>query len=105
MRAHGDPEMDCAWKSRTPPRYPVGGVLASEFWQGHDGAMPLDTRLAAAGSLVAAMALTGANVGFGKVIVAAVPVYLFVFFRFLVASAALLLVVRGEDGPRLGAMT
>jgi len=51
------------------------------------------------------MALTGANVAFGKVIVAAVPVYLFVFFRFLLATATLLLVVRGEGGPRLSGMT
>jgi drug/metabolite transporter (DMT)-like permease len=51
------------------------------------------------------MALTGANVAFGKAIVAAVPVYAFVFFRFLVASAALLVMVRGEGGPRLSGMT
>jgi drug/metabolite transporter (DMT)-like permease len=69
-------------------------------------AMPVHTRrLAAALSLVAAMTLTGANVAFGKAIVAAVPVYAFVFFRFLLASAALLLIVRGEGGPKLSAMT
>jgi drug/metabolite transporter (DMT)-like permease len=69
------------------------------------GAMPPRTRLAAALSLVAAMALTGANVAFGKAIVGAVPVYAFVLFRFTVATAALLLVVRGERGPRLTDMT
>ena len=62
-------------------------------------------RLAAALSLAAAMTLTGANVAFGKAIVAVVPVYLFVFFRFVVASLALLAIVRAEGGPRLSAMT
>jgi drug/metabolite transporter (DMT)-like permease len=61
----------------------------------------LSPRNAAALSLFAAMTLTGANVAFGKAIVAAVPVYAFVLFRFVVASAALLLVVRGESGPKL----
>jgi len=60
-------------------------------------------RLAAL-SLVAAMALTGSNVAFGKAIAAAVPVYLFVLFRFLVASAALAPMARAEPGPRLSAM-
>jgi drug/metabolite transporter (DMT)-like permease len=67
--------------------------------------MPVHTRLAAALSLVAAMALTGANVAFGKAIVAAVPIYAFVFFRFLVATAALLAIVRAEGGPRLSGMS
>jgi len=62
-------------------------------------------RHAAAASLMAAMALTGANVAFGKAIVAEVPVYVFVLFRFAVASAALALVVRGEPGPRLRDMS
>jgi drug/metabolite transporter (DMT)-like permease len=54
---------------------------------------------------MAAMALTGANVAFGKAIVAEIPVYIFVLFRFAVASAALALLVRSEPGPRLLAMT
>lgn len=63
------------------------------------------TRLAAAFSLIAAMTLTGANVAIGKAIVAVVPIYAFVLFRFVVASAALALVVRGESGPRLADMS
>ena len=59
------------------------------------------SRLAAAVSLIAAMTLTGANVAFGKEIVAAVPIYVFVLFRFIVACAALALLVRGEPGPKL----
>ncbi len=35
------------------------------------------------------MALTGSNVAFGKAIVTAVPVYVFVLLRFIVASLAL----------------
>ena len=41
-------------------------------------------------SPTAAMVLTGANVMLGKAIVAGVPVYVFMLFRFLVSSAALL---------------
>lgn len=67
--------------------------------------MSAHTRLAAALSLVAAMSLTGANVAFGKAIVAVVPVYAFVFFRFLVASLALLAIVGREGGPALSGMT
>ena len=67
--------------------------------------MPPPARLAAALSLVAAMTLTGANVAFGKAIVAAVPVYLFVLFRFAVASAALLAIVSAEGGPKLRDMS
>jgi len=67
--------------------------------------MPHDPRAAAALSLVAAMAFTGANVAFGKAIVAEIPVYVFVLFRFVVASAALGLMVRGEPGPRLADMS
>jgi drug/metabolite transporter (DMT)-like permease len=66
--------------------------------------MPATSRLAAVLLLVAAMALTGANVAFGKAIVAEVPVYAFVLFRFAVASAALAVMVRGEPGPRLAEM-
>jgi drug/metabolite transporter (DMT)-like permease len=66
--------------------------------------MPATSRLAAVLLLVAAMTLTGANVAFGKAIVAEVPVYAFVLFRFAVASAALAVMVRGEPGPRLAEM-
>ncbi len=54
----------------------------------------------AALSLVAAMALTGANVGFGKAIAAAVPVYIFVLFRFVVASLALVPMARSRAGTQ-----
>jgi drug/metabolite transporter (DMT)-like permease len=64
-----------------------------------------NTRLAAAASLVGAMTLVGANVAFGKAIVAEVPVYLFLLFRFAVASVALAPLARGELGPRLAHMT
>ena len=47
------------------------------------------------------MAFTGANVAFGKAIGAAVPIYLFVLFRFAVASLALVPMARNEPGPRL----
>lgn len=67
--------------------------------------MPLTPRATAALSLSAAMALTGANVAFGKAIVAEVPVYVFVLFRFAIASAALALLARSEPGPRLIDMT
>jgi drug/metabolite transporter (DMT)-like permease len=58
-------------------------------------------RLAALLSLTAAMVLTGANVALGKAIVAEVPVYIFMLFRFLVSSAALLPLARREAGPQL----
>src|SRR3990170_3386105 len=79
----------------------AGGTLAREFGRRHDGPMPPTSRLAAVLLLVAAMTLTGANVAFGKAIVAEIPVYAFVLFRFAVASAALAVMVRGEPGPRL----
>jgi drug/metabolite transporter (DMT)-like permease len=63
--------------------------------------MPPLSRAAAALSLLAAMTLTGANVAFGKAIVAEVPVYVFVLFRFVVAVAALALLVGREPGPKL----
>jgi drug/metabolite transporter (DMT)-like permease len=63
--------------------------------------MPRSPRLFAALSLSAAMALTGANVAFGKTIVAEIPVYVFVLFRFAIASAALALMAWTEQGPRL----
>jgi len=61
-------------------------------------------RLAAPASLTAAMVLTGANVVLGKAIVAEVPVYLFMFFRFLVSTTALLALVHREPGPKLRQM-
>jgi drug/metabolite transporter (DMT)-like permease len=67
--------------------------------------MFLPARLSAILSLIAAMTLTGANVAFAKAIAAEVPVYVFVLFRFAVASLALALLARGEPGPRLSAMT
>src|SRR5437016_566137 len=62
-------------------------------------------RLLAALALVAAMALTGANVAFGKAIAGAVPVYIFVLFRFAVASLALAPMAHGEQGPKLAQMS
>ena len=59
------------------------------------------TRPRAALLLAAAMLLTGSNVPLGKLIVAEVPVYPFILFRFVVASLALALLVRGEPGPPL----
>ena len=67
--------------------------------------MPPTGQLPATLSLLAAMALTGANVAFAKAIAVAVPVYMFVLFQFALASAALALIVRGEKGPRLAQMT
>jgi drug/metabolite transporter (DMT)-like permease len=62
------------------------------------------SRLAAVLSLTAAMVLTGANVVLGKVIVAEVPVYLFMLFRFLVSTAALMALVQREGGRKLTEM-
>jgi drug/metabolite transporter (DMT)-like permease len=62
-------------------------------------------RLAAVLSLVASMALTGANVPFGKAIMAAMPLEVFLAFRFAVASVVLAMLVRREPGPRLRTMT
>jgi drug/metabolite transporter (DMT)-like permease len=61
-------------------------------------------RLAALLSLTAAMVLTGANVVLGKLIVAEVPIYLFMLFRFLVSTAALLPLVYREGVPKLRAL-
>jgi drug/metabolite transporter (DMT)-like permease len=66
--------------------------------------LSLARRLAAPASLTAAMVLTGANVVLAKAIVAEVPVYLFMLFRFLVSTAALLVLVRVEPGPKLAQM-
>ena len=63
--------------------------------------MPATPRPAAVLFLTGAMTFTGANVAFGKAIVAEIPVYAFMLFRFAVASAALAVMVRGESGPRL----
>ena len=87
-------------------------LLARYIGQRHDKAPPRKSfapvsptsRLSAALSLIGAMAITGANVAFAKAIVAEVPVYIFVLFRFAVASAALMLLARGEAGPRLAHM-
>lgn len=62
-------------------------------------------RLPAALALVAAMALTGSNVAFGKAIAGAVPVYIFVLFRFAVASLALAPMAAAEPGPKLAQMS
>jgi drug/metabolite transporter (DMT)-like permease len=59
------------------------------------------SRIGAAVSLCAAMTLTGANVALAKAIVAEIPVYIFVVFRFATASAALAVMVVGEAGPKL----
>jgi len=67
--------------------------------------MPPRSRLIAALSLVAAMAFTGTNVAFGKAIAAAVPIYLFVVFRFAVASVALAPLAHMEPGPKVACMT
>ena len=51
------------------------------------------------------MVLTGANVALAKTISAQVPVYVFMFFRFLLATAALLILVNREAGPKLTHMS
>ena len=66
--------------------------------------LSLRRRLAAPALLTAAMVLTGANVVLGKAIVAEVPVYLFMLFRFLVSTTALLALVHREPGPKLRQM-
>ena len=68
-------------------------------------AMSPISRPAAALSLLAAMTLTGANVAFGKAVVAEFPIYVFVLFRFVVASIALFIIVGFENGPKLRQMT
>lgn len=67
--------------------------------------MPALSRPVAAVFLLAAMTLTGANVAFGKAVIAEFPIYVFVLFRFIVATIALLLVVGAEDGPKLRDMS
>jgi drug/metabolite transporter (DMT)-like permease len=61
----------------------------------------LARRLAALASLIAAMVLTGANVVLAKAIVAEIPVFLFMLFRFALSTAALLALACREDGPKL----
>jgi len=61
-------------------------------------------RTAAALSLIAAMAFTGANVPFGKIIADEMPIYVFILLRFMIASAALASIVHKEPGPRLVTM-
>jgi drug/metabolite transporter (DMT)-like permease len=67
--------------------------------------MPKPTRLMAFLTLVLAMCFTGANVPFGKAIVAAIPVPVFLLFRFTVATAVLALLAAREPGPRLTSMS
>jgi EamA-like transporter family len=76
-------------------------VLASKIGQSHDGRTPPTSPLPAVLSLLGATTLTGANVAFGKAIVAVVPVCIFLLFRFAVATAALAFMVGKEQGPRL----
>lgn len=51
------------------------------------------------------MTLTGANVPLAKIIVAEVPLYAFLFLRFALSTAALVVLVRTEAGPPLRAMS
>lgn len=55
--------------------------------------------------LFAAMMLTGANLPLGKELVRQLPLYLFIFYRFLLCSVTLGFLVRQEPGPRLASMT
>lgn len=48
-----------------------------------------------------AMTLTGANVPLAKVLAQALPLYAFLFFRFALASVALVPLAHLEQGPRL----
>ena len=75
--------------------------MATRFGKRMTNPLSRRHRLAACVSLAAAMVLTGANVALGKAIVAEVPVYLFMLFRFLVSTGALLALVGGEPGPKL----
>jgi drug/metabolite transporter (DMT)-like permease len=43
-------------------------------------------------------------VAFGKAVIAEFPIYVFVLFRFVVATAALVVIVRAEPGPKLRQM-
>lgn len=55
--------------------------------------------------LIAAMAMTGANVPLAKLLLAAMPPEVLLAMRFALASAVLALLVRAEPGPRLSSLT
>ncbi len=55
-------------------------------------------------SLIAAMAMMGANVPLSKLLIAAIPVEVLLLLRFVVASTVLALLARAEPGPSLGAL-
>lgn len=55
--------------------------------------------------LVAAMAMTGANVPLGKALMASIPLATFLLLRFAVATAALALLIPFEPGPPLRSLT
>lgn len=56
-------------------------------------------------SLIAAMALMGANVPLSNLLIAAIPVEVLLMLRFVVASAVLAVLSRSEPGPPLAALT
>lgn len=51
--------------------------------------------------LIAAMSITGANVPLAKLLIAAMPADVLLLLRFVLSSAVLALIVRGEPGPTL----
>ncbi len=55
--------------------------------------------------LVTAMTFTGTNVPLGKAVVADIPVYALILLRFVIATAVLAVLARGEPGPKLRDMT
>lgn len=55
--------------------------------------------------LVASMAMTGANVALGKLIVAEIPTWIYILFRFVVSALALALLLPAEKGPPLTGMS
>lgn len=59
------------------------------------------SRITACLYLASAMALVGANVPIGKAIIAEMPIYLFAFFRFAIASVALSALIASEPGTTL----
>lgn len=59
------------------------------------------SRLSACLCLAAAMALVGANVPLGKILVANIPVMLFIFYRFFISIIALIVFLPGEPGKKL----
>ncbi len=54
--------------------------------------------------LIAAMAMTGANVPIAKLLIAAMPADVLLALRFALAAALLALLVRHEPGPRLASL-